>query len=50
MHGELEYHSEELSQLLQHKPQIRNWLFDGAEKHRSKGDLTDIRYFNSQQF
>lgn len=31
------------------KPLLRNLLqfFDGAEKHRSKGDLTDIRHLNS---
>jgi len=34
------------------KPQIRNLLqfFEGAEKHRSKCDLTDIRYPYSQKF
>lgn len=50
MHGEMQYQSEELSWLLQHKAQIRNWLSGGAEKHRSKGDLAKIRYLNSQQF
>lgn len=31
------------------KPLLRNLLqfFGGAEKHRSKGDLTDIRHSNS---